>query len=75
MNKVNYISFRISNSQVDSTGRYRQASVTAVGGTLLGVAVYQKLLVDIIAHALTLTGGVELSQSERFTYTFPFKLA
>ena len=74
MGGLEHINFRIVKSRVGADGRYRQASVTAVGGTLVGDAVYQKLLVDIIAHALTLTVGIEVVDSERFTYTFPFKL-
>ena len=74
MSDMDHISFRIRGSRLDSTGGYRQAIVTGVGGTLVEDAVYQKLLVDIIAHALTLTDGIEVS-NERFTYTIPFKLA
>lgn len=34
-----------------------------------------KYLQDIIAHALSLTKGIEIESNKRFTYSFPFKLA
>ena len=67
------IVFRISKSTL-SDGRYTNASVHAVGGTLARVGEYQKYMVDIIAHALTHTSGV-LVDNEKFTYNFPFKMA
>lgn len=67
------ISFRISRSSLDTNGRYKQVNVHAIGGTLVNNAVYQKLMGDIIAHALTINDGVAIENS-RFTYVFPFKL-
>lgn len=70
---VTSIKFRISQSQLDSNGRYKQASVHAIGGSLTEAPEYQKYMADIIAHALTINGGIAI-ENERFTYKFPFKL-
>lgn len=34
-----------------------------------------KYMQDIIAHALSITKGIEIESNKRFTYIFPFKLA
>lgn len=71
---VTSIKFRISQSQLDYNGRYAQACVHAIGGSLTEVPEYQKYMADIIAHALTITNGIAI-ENQRFTYKFPFKLA
>ncbi len=76
MGGLKHIAFKVSRSQVDEKGRYRQASVRAIGGDLLHErADFQKYCADVIAHALTHTEGNTANENECFTYTFPFKLA
>lgn len=76
MSSPKHITFKVTRSQVDAQGRYRQASVKAIGGDLLHErADFQKYCADVIAHALTHTGGNTATENQNFTYTFPFKLA
>ncbi len=74
---MDYIKFRISESELDGSGRYTLAKVRMVEDTTReGIgAQYPKYLHDIIMHALTLAHGVKVDGNDRFTYTFPFKLA
>lgn len=71
------IRFRISESTVDDTGHYIGVTVHMVEDTTregLG-AQYPKYLHDIIMHALSVSTGRGIEGNDRFTYTFPFKLA
>ena len=76
MSNPKHIKFKISRASTNSQGHYTQASVKAIGGDLLGDdSDFQKYCVDVIAHALTHTGGNTAIENIAFTYTFPFKLA
>mgnify|MGYP007101825382 CR=1 FL=1 len=74
MSTIPHIKFRISQGALDQSGRFTQACIHGVGGSLTEVPEYQKYMADIIAQALTITNGIAI-ENQRFTYKFPFKLA
>lgn len=76
MSTPKHIKFKIRRASTDNQGHYTQASVRAIGGDLLEEdSDFQKYCIDVIAHALTHTGGNTAIENLAFTYTFPFKLA
>lgn len=68
---IDSISFRISQS-TSNNGINTKATIHGVSGTLTQDDVFQKYMIDVIAHALSNT-GLDI-ENERFTYTFPFHL-
>lgn len=72
---MEYIKFNISLSETDSDGHYKHVQIHNIedGTSQTAGAKYEKLMSDIIMHALEISDGVDIKkESAGFPYTFPF---
>ena len=73
---IKRINLRIKSSTIGQDGKYKCVTLHDISGDMITTrSDVQKGLDVILAHAFTITNGVEVNESSiGFTYTFPFEL-